>query len=459
MQYLWLLNIFDFNSIIKKLNIDKYYLLDLCIKNIDIENAINFPSYKYYFLLSTINIYYSIDNKINYTDKIKVIILEYFQKTLDKSDNTITHISTLLIDSAMELNLMIDVLKLINDSNFIGIGHYNIISKWQDSIIFKDLYNKELLDFIYEIREKIRKEEIKIIEYNDSNNTGDFKEYCDELIKKIDDIRCVKDTNKYLKALSYINNNINIKLEEIENKEVLYYKHDNMAELLIFIDKNNKIFEYFCNLKTNNYNVQEKAIENLDYIFDNIEKYSNSFISITYIISQIYNRLKSKINYPIENVYTPVFELRVVIEHIIDKIIKTDYYFDEQVYDNLLKITKFEPKTSEEKIFLNSLEKRLKYKKKSEVQPIKIYKNKYSLGYVIENEQGDKKEYNNLDKLIEELNNRFNKTAKISRILEFEHLIKDIKNRCITMSHPYLFEDENENQYDINNKLGADPDN
>ena len=181
--------------------------------------------------------------------------------------------------------------------------------------------------------------------------------------------------------------------------------------------------------------------------------YKNAFIDITNIIIQIYNRLENKINYPIETVYTRIFELRYVIEHIIYKIMKTDYYFDEKVYDNLLEITKLEPKTSEEKIFLNSLQKRLEYKKKSQVQPIKIYKNQSQLEYFIENEQGDKISYNNLEKLIQNLNNRFNKTAKISRILEFEHLIKDIENRCITMSHPYLFEDDNENQYDINNKL------
>lgn len=444
---------FNFNSIIKKLNIDKYYLLDLCIKHIDIENAINFPSYKYYFLVSTINLYNSVDNKIKYTDKIKEIILEYFKATLDKSNNGITHISTLLIDSVIKLDLMNDLLKLILNSNFIGICHYNIISQWQDSIIFDNLYNKDLLDIIYEIREKIRKKEIKITEHNNINNSYNLKKYCDELIKKINDMMSIKDTNEQFKLLTDISNDINIKLEGTVNKEVLYYEHDNIASLLIFIDKNNEIFKYFCNFITNDYNVQEEAIKNLDYIFDNIEKYKNSFIKVTYVINQIYDKLDKKIEYPECGSYYLVFELRVIIEYIIDKIIKTDYYFDEQVYDNLLKVTELEPKTEDEKEFLKNLEKRLIYKKTLLISPIKIYKDKSLSIYFIENKHGDKTSYDNLEKLLQNLNNRFNKTAKISRILEFEHLVKDIENRCITMSHPYLFEYDNENQYDIKNKL------
>lgn len=240
---------------------------------------------------------------------------------------------------------------------------------------------------------------------------------------------------------------------ETSNKEVLYYEHDNIAALLIFIDKNNKIFEYFCNLQAKDYYIHQLSIRNFDYIFNNIEKYKNTFINITNIIFQIYDKLDKKIEYPEYESYSPVFELRVIIEYVIDKIIKTDYYFDEQVYDNLLKITKLEPKTEDEKEFLKSLEKRLIYKKTSLISPIKIYKDKSLSKYFIENEYGDKISYNNLEKLVKDLNNRFNKTAKISRILEFEHLVKDIENRCITMSHPYLFEDDNENKYGINNKL------
>lgn len=441
----------DLSYIVKKLNIDKYYLLDLCLKNIDIENSINFASAKYYFLLSTINVYNFIDNKIIYTDKIKKIILEYFSNTLKKEDNDATFISTLLIDSVIKFNLMDDILKLILDSNFMGIGHYNIISKWQDDIIFNDLYNKELLDYIYKIREKLIKKEITI-KYSNKNN--ELKMDFMQLKVMVDNAVNIKDFNKQLKELSNISNDINKKLEKhTYTKELLHYKHDNILSSLFFIDRNSNIFQYFCKLKTKDYYIQETAIRNFGYIFDNIEKYANTFLSITNIISQIYNKLEDKIEYPMETVYTPVFELRAVIEYIIDKIIKTGYCFNEKVYDNLLKITELEAKTSDEKEFFKSLEKRLIYKKKSLISPIKIYKDQSSLEYIIEPKQGDIKKCNNLDTLIQNLNSRFNKTAKISRILEFEHLVKDIENRCITMSHPYLFEDENENQYDINNKL------
>ncbi|CRF32781.1 hypothetical protein BRSU_1020 [Brachyspira suanatina] len=443
----------DFNPIIKKLNIDKYYILDLFIKHIDIENAINFPSYKYYFLLSTVNLYNSIDNKIKYTDKIKEIILEYFKVTLEKANNSVTHISTLLIDSVIKLDLMKDLLKLILNSNLIGLVHYNIVSKWQDDIIFNDLYNKELLDYIYKIREKIIKKEIRLVKSSIKENDKLAQDFS-KLKVMIDNAINIEDFDHKLMELSNITNDINKKLEKYTyNKELLYYMYDNIVSSLFFIDMNSDIFKYFCESKIKDYDMQRESIKIFDFIFNNIENYKNAFIDITNIIRQIYDRLENKINYPIETVYTRIFELRYVIEHIIDKIMKTDYYFDEKVYDNLLEITKLEPKKSEEKIFLNSLEKRLKYKKKLQVQPIKIYKNQSPLEYVIENEQGDKISYDNLEKLIQDLNNRFNKTSKISRILEFEHLVKDIENRCITMSHPYLFEDENENQYDINNKL------
>ena len=375
----------DFNPIIKKLNIDKCYILDLCIKHIDIENAINFPSYKYYFLLSTINVYNSIDNKIKYTYKIKEIILEYFKATLEKANNSVTHISTLLIDSVIKLDLMKDLLKLILNSNLIGLVHYNIVSKWQDDIIFNDLYNKELLDYIYKIREKIIKKEIRLVKSSIKENdklAQDFR----QLKVMIDNAINIEDFDHRLMELSNITNDINKKLEKYTyNKELLYYMYDNIVSSLFFIDRNSDIFKYFCESKIKDYDIQRESIKIFDFIFDNIENYKNAFIDITNIISQIYDKLENKINYPIETVYSPVFELRVIIEYVIDKIIKTNYYFDEQVYDNLLKITELEPKTSEEKIFLNSLEKRLEYKKKSQVQPIKIYKNQSPLKYVIEN--------------------------------------------------------------------------
>ena len=179
-------------------------------------------------------------------------------------------------------------------------------------------------------------------------------------------------------------------MEVTLNKEVLYYEYDNMVELLIFVNKNNNIFEYFCNLQVKDYYIHQKSIRNFDYIFNNIEKYKNDFIYITDVISKIYDKLDKKIEYHGYDSYYTVFELRVIIEYVIDKIIKTDYYFDEQVYDNLLKITEFEPKTEDEKEFLKNLEKRLIYKKTSLISPIKIYNDKSLSIYFIENEYGDK---------------------------------------------------------------------
>ncbi|ADK31470.1 hypothetical protein [Brachyspira pilosicoli] len=443
----------DLSYIVKKLNIDKYHLLDLCLKNIDMEDSINFASAKYYFLLSTINVYNFIDNEIIYTDKIKEIILEYFRNTLRKKDNDATFISTLLIDSVIKFNLMDDLLKLILDSNFMGIGHYNIISKWQDDIIFNDLYNKELLDYIYKIREKLMKKEITIKYSNNKNN--ELKMDFMQLKIMIDNAVNIKDFHEQLMALSNISNDINKKLEKhTYTKEILHYEHDNILSSLFFIDRNSNIFEYFCKLKTKDYYMQVEAMRIFDYIFNNIEQYKNSFISITNIISKIYIKLKNKINYPIEKVYTPKFELIVVMEYIVNNIMKMKYNFDKKVYYNLLKLAKVKLKNYERQIFLKSLKMKLKsyYRNKFQILPMKIYKD--SSKYIIEfKEEEEKKTCENKDEILEYLNNIFNKKGKISRILEFKYLVEDIENRCITMSHPYLFEDENENQYDINNKL------
>lgn len=444
----------DLSYIVKKLNIDKYYLLDLCLKNIDIENSINFASAKYYFLLSTINVYNAIDDKISYTDKIKDIILEYFKNTLNKQDNDATFISTLLIDSVIKFNLMDELLKLILDSNFMGIGHYNIVSKWQEDIIFNDLYNKELLDYIYKIRERLIKKEITIKYINNNNN--ELKMDFMQLKVMINNAVNIKDFDDQLIELSNISNDINKKLEKYKyTKELLHYEHDNIVSSLFFIDRNRNIFKYFCNLKTEDYYMQEEAIRIFDYIFNNIEKYKNSFISITNIISKIYIKLKNKINYPIEKVYTPKFELIVVIEYIVNNIMKMKYNFDKKVYNNLRKLTQFKLKNHERQIFLKSLKMKLKshYRNRFQILPMKIYKD--SLKYIIQFEEKEEEEidFNKKDEILEYLNKIFNKKGKISRILEFKYLVGDIENRCITMSHPYLFEDENENQYDINNKL------
>lgn len=60
--------------------------------------------------------------------------------------------------------------------------------------------------------------------------------------------------------------------------------------------------------------------------------------------------------------------------------------------------------------------------------------------------------YKDVDSLIEKLlKNDFNNN--VSRILKFQYLLNDINNRTLTMSHPYIFEDEKESIYGLENKV------
>ena len=57
-----------------------------------------------------------------------------------------------------------------------------------------------------------------------------------------------------------------------------------------------------------------------------------------------------------------------------------------------------------------------------------------------------------VDSLIEKLlKNNFNNN--VSRILKFQYLLNDINNRTLTMSHQYIFEDEKESIYGLENKV------
>lgn len=42
---------------------------------------------------------------------------------------------------------------------------------------------------------------------------------------------------------------------------------------------------------------------------------------------------------------------------------------------------------------------------------------------------------------------------KLSRILKFQYLLNDIKNSVLTISHPYVFEDKNEGDYELAKKV------
>lgn len=426
---------FDFTNIIKKFNKEKNYIFELCLENINIKDINKIKSY--YLLLSAINIYNILDDKDNYKDKLQNIVIDYFKYTLEDIDNS-SFLSGLLIDTVEKNSLIENILKLILNYNAIEIHHYDLIAKWQREIIFENLYSNELLNIIYEIRQKIRANDIEIkrsknIRYNNKETQ------LENIKRKLSNIN-IEDEKEMLSSLSEICREV----DDYKNIEKnIEYKHSNIVELLFFIYKDSSIFEDFCNIKTSNSFYEEYAINYFTHIFNNISRYKDSFIKITEVILNKYTFLEKRIEYPLGISYTPVFQLRSIFERIIDNIIKIDYRFDEVVYTNLSLI--------KEDIVPN-LHDRIERKRKSFLAPIKIYKENDK--YIIENKNKNTMDYDTKKECIEEIISRISINYKyVSRILEFEHLIKDIENKCITMSHPYLFEDDNENVYSINERL------
>lgn len=414
------------------------------MEKIDISKSIYLLQYDYYFFLSIINIYNILPNKEKYTNKIKELIILYFKNTVDNAGK-VGHISQLVIKTIEKLNILEDILKILSESRQIEYEHFNQISIWQDAII-KNEYNETILNIIFDIRNNIKKDKIKVIKYTntDTDRVNNFK---NELLKLRDKINITSNIDD-----KYIDEFLNYILELNEKFKIDNYtysdaniKENNIIELLIFINKDISIFEDFCLKKWNGYHYHRKAIENLLYVFNNIIIDNEKATVLTYTISKIYPNLPSKINYPVNTLYTPQFELRIIIDEIINMFINIEKIYDEKVYDNLININNLD----------SDIKKRLQYKRNKLFAPIKIIKKNNK--YLIIDKYDNKKDYNkkyNKKELKEKIFSKINKKdGIISRIVEFSHLIEDIKNKQITMSHPYLFEDEFENQYPIDKNL------
>ena len=435
----------DFSLFFKRYNINNIEnIFNICLEKIDISKSIYLIQYDYYFFLSIINIYNILPNKEKYTNKIKELIILYFKNTLDNAGK-VGHISQLVIKTTEKLNILEDILKILSESSQIEYEHFNQISIWQDTII-KNEYNETILNIIFDIRNNIKKDKIKVIKYinTDTDRVNNFK---NELLKLRNKINITSNIDD-----KYIDEFLNYILELNEKFKIDNYtysdaniKENNIIELLIFINKDISIFEDFCLKKWNGYHYHRKAIENLLYVFNNIIIDNEKATVLTYTISKIYPNLPSKINYPVNTLYTPQFELRIIIDEIINMFINIEKIYDEKVYDNLININNLD----------SDIKKRLQYKRNKLFAPIKIIKKNNK--YLIIDKYDNKKDYNkkyNKKELKEKIFSKINKKdGIISRIVEFSHLIEDIKNKQITMSHPYLFEDEFENQYPIDKNL------
>ncbi|MEI0611871.1 hypothetical protein [Brachyspira pilosicoli] len=400
----------DFSSFFKTYNINTYNILNKALSNIDMKNAALFGSQNYYLFLSIINLYNILDKKKVYKEKLINLLKEYFYNNISINDyNTIPN---LVIRSIENLDLVGNILEIILDSISIKSIHYSILSKWDDDIFYNNLYKKEYLNIIYDIRQKIREDKIIIMDYNDSTNI---------------------DNEKY-------NENIN------------YYKSDNIVNLLKFINKDNTIFEEYCKFNITYYYLQEESIKIFRYLFNNnlIDKEVVEYI-VTIII-EIYPKLPKRIDYFLVEDDTMKFELKAVIDNFIDILINSNLFISDKILNKLIKMFRNLNIDNINILYINNIIKRLTRKDKSVIVPIKIYlQNKE---YIVKNKY-DTIEYRNTDEdpIIKYILNKFNASYNISRLFEFEYLIKDMKEKIITLSHPYLFEDELENNYSTNKKL------
>lgn len=315
---------------------------------------------EYNVFLFAINMYDQSENKNKYDHKVKYLLKNYFRFTLEHSGNIGT-ISKLIVKTIEDLNIISDILNLILEEDTIEVCHYNIISEWQKNIVFnkKDFVEKysdndkeKILDNIYNIRKKIKNnKETKIVEYNNlqkDNNINDIQK-----VKDLQDAICsmnIYDKQEVVNNFSKLKEKIEDIINENQSYDLDYYRDENIVELLFFLDIDKTIFNDFYDLKTTKYDLQEKAIYYFNYIFNNVEKYKDSFEYITKVIHDNFNKLKPKINYPVNEVYTPQFELVVVIRHIIENILNSYFYFSEEVYDNLLSIAKIEEEENKNEI-------------------------------------------------------------------------------------------------------------
>ena len=340
--------------------IKEHMLLDQILDMVKINNLYH-NNEEYNVFLFAINMYDQSENKNKYDHKVKYLLKDYFKFTLEHSGNIGT-ISKLIVKTIEDLNIISDILNLILEQNTIEVCHYTIISEWQKSIVLNDTskefvkkfykeYKKNILDTIYNIRKKIKNREIEIVQYinlKEDNNIYDIQKVID-LKNKISSIN-IYNKQEVLNNFSDLKEKIEDILNENQSYDLSYYMDENIVQLLFFLDIDKTIFNDFYDLKTTKYDLQEKAIYYFNYIFNNVEKYKDSFTYVTKIIYDKYHKLKPKINYPVNEVYTGQFELVVVIRHIIENILNSYFYFNEEVYDNLLSIAKIEEEENKNEI-------------------------------------------------------------------------------------------------------------
>ena len=447
----------DFNKFFGKSIFSKEEILNKLIEQIenDIEKII-YEHGSYYRLLSIIKIYNSDKKNLSkFNVKIKNLIIKYYYLYL-KNPKDINIMSNQINNFIIENNLSKEILSNIDKNNYVNYDIFMYINKLQIYLLEKGIfYNSECYQLILRIRNKIRNGDIKIIYNIGSHLVSKMKNNLNILCEKKDIDYNQETFIDIRKKINTICRDLNSDYEMNFDINILY---SNYMYLQSFIKDDISIWCDFINFIIDNKDLYYPYLTNEINIFDNLFKsIDNSFKFDIFINSliKLYNHIIDK---PLENVieeennYIGTIPNQNLILKFLNLIINKliDCKLNDKTLSNVLdehikKIYKQIPYLSVD------IKQKIKQYVFNEVIPVKI-EIKYDVFYLYDLKTGNIiNTYTNVDDLVNYLVP--NHTNEVSRILYFKYLIKDIKNRILTMSHPYLFEDINENRYGLDKKI------
>lgn len=418
----------------------KTSILKKLIESIDKDKIANeFGSY--YTLLSIIKLYNSDkENYQQYYDNIAELVVHFYASSLNKIE--FSQIYSIINNFIQENDLDNKILDIINKSNQVNYDHLKYINNLQKKLLEeKRLYTSSCYKLIYKIRRKINSKDIKITHNLNPSSIETIKYELSQLYQYINFDYLNKEE---LNDLKNIVKNISDKFSndtDLNFEERMYY--ENLLYLQNFIIEDITIWQKFTEFLINNnyhyYNdmiIEKLVFENL---FEQIDKDNFNFGFFINNLISLYNNI-------IEKPYGEgIVPNETLIHKFLDKIIfiLIDLKLDkklklyEDIYNKITSLNGYIKDTIDVKIF-------------NYFKPIKIIiKNGEYFIYDLENNFIFKT--NDINELIEKLVP--NSDSKVSRILKFKYLLDDIKNKILTIPHPYNFEDKNECIYEFFNKV------
>ncbi|MGL5721271.1 MAG: hypothetical protein ACRCY4_02565 [Brevinema sp.] len=438
----------DFSTFIEDNDLDKLDLFDKLLQDLSIEDSCFYyysPYFPRFHLLSIINIYELFDSeqKQKYDPTLKKLCKQYIDATIQKA-NQQPYRSLLVLETIEKLGVELEILELINKASTIHEIHLSQVRDIQLKY-FRQPQWDNYKSVLYSIRKDIELKNKEVIPYNYTKNPIQFnqedRDNFEDLKNRLSSLKLdmAVDYEEY-KKLKDTAIKVSENLQKYTIDETPHEIKYNIVYALAFLDMDEDdfdIWERFCEitLEKRDYYFQDMSIPILSYIIQNyriqkIEKFVE-------LIVKYYDNQPEPKEYPSGVVYTPEFEFIYVLQECINQLTKTDFEYNSEAYDLLLRINSL-TLAQREKIRLRS--QKLKF------VTITYSENKYLL---------DKKGFDSIDGLIQYYTEikSLKADATMSQIRSFEYLIQDIKDKTWTMSHPHCFEDPIENQYPIDKPL------